>query len=1028
MNGSPSPSPSHRGTVGGVRGRNDLTPVRRDRLLRRAGGAAVVYVEAPGGFGKSSFALQLATSLDQAVAVAEVDEPGDVSAALLGSLRTSGLSDLAGALDAVDPSSFADAIAARPGGVAIVIDEVQRATPASVAWLVGLVERCGSPSRLIVVGRRLGRDLAALATAGPPGSFVTADDLRFDLAESTEVLRGIAARGLDPAAGSADDVIDILHRLTAGWPAAVALAGARLAVGGHLPTTAGSGSLAELVERQLDGSDERSRDIVRDLAHLPLLSAEVTSQAIGPGALDVLLDVGLPVRFRPDGWGEIADPVREHLTDGHRPSPGVVERAAAVYARRGELLAAAILLSRHGRTDDLVGMLSTASPRDLSALGAPSLRVLLDGIDDRSIAGHLDLLVRVARAVEGIDPPLRTTWIDRARHLAGHGSVPDRVARAIATERARDLSRLHQMDEAIEILDEVLARCEADELTTRGRASLSLGLIRLVNEQGTASSTTVELLEQAASSFRAAGDIKDEAVALRALGFGVNFNRGAFEAASEQMGRAAELLGTPDSSRAMFLTFVAEIDRDLGRLDAADSALHESLSIGRRLGDRTAISYAAWELALVAGERRDRAGVDRWTAEARSHADGWIEAGAGVDYFAMVAEVLVQTGDRDAALEHVEAAERHPAAGDYVWPARSARARFETVFGDPVVAERVLDELDAIAPPRERPLRLLTRAASARRRGDTVRADRLLDEAVAASREMGDPMRLERREPELLAIVRGGTTREVVPAIAVDHSTRGDHPEDPASGGSAAGGEVGSAPVSVRMLGRFEVTGAGNDLTPPVGRAATIVKVLALRGAVTAEAAIDLLWDDCDPDTGRARLRNLLNRVRSASGPIVERSGDLLRLAAGLEVDVDRFERAAARVGDTDPSGRVGAARAALAIYAGDLLPGDLYEDWAASARERLRRQHLALVDLVARDALEHHELDEALRLLDIGIDAEPYDVWRYRAAAEALRTQGRAASAAALAARGLRATGELGLPADPVLVALASSAGDVAS
>ena len=229
------------------------------------------------------------------------------------------------------------------------------------------------------------------------------------------------------------------------------------------------------------------------------------------------------------------------------------------------------------------------------------------------------------------------------------------------------------------------------------------------------------------------------------------------------------------------------------------------------------------------------------------------------------------------------------------------------------------------------------------------------------------------------------------------------------------------------MLGRFEVSGAGEDLTPPVGRAATVVKVLALRGAVTAEAAIDLLWGDCDPDTGRARLRNLLNRVRSASGPIVERSGDLLRLAAGVDVDVDRFERAAARVGDTDPAGRIGAARAALAIYAGDLLPGDLYEDWAASARERLRRQHLALVDLVARDSLEHLELDEALRLLDIGIDAEPYDVWRYRAAAEALRTQGRAASAAALAARGLRATGELGLPADPVLVALASTAGDVA-
>ena len=985
-----------------------------------------MFVEAPGGFGKTSFARQLATMRDQAVAVAVVDDPGDVSAAVLGALRASGLSDLAGTVDATDPTSFASAVAARPGGVAIVIDEVQRASAASVAWLVGLVERCAPPSRLVIVGRRLGRELAAIAAAGPPGSFVTTDDLRFDLAESTEVLRSIAPTSFEPTHGSADDVIDTVHRLTAGWPAAVVLAGARLADGGHPPTTAGTGSLAELVERQLAGSEQRVHEVVRDLAHLPLLSAEVTSQAIGPGALDVLLDVGLPIRFRTDGWGELADPVREHLTDGHRPSPGVVERAAVVYARRGELLAAATLLSRHGRTGELVTLLSSATSRDLSALGAPSLRVMIDGIDDRALVGHVDLLVRVARAVEGIDPPLRTAWIDRARHLVELGRAADPIVRAVAVEHARDLSRLHRMAEATAILDDVLAQCDTDELTTRGRAAMSLGLARLVNEQGTASSTTIDVLEQAISSLRAAGETKDEAIALRALGFGVNFNRGAFDAASEQMSRAAELLPSPDSSRAMFLTFVAEIDRDLGHLDAADSALHESLSIGRRLGDRTAISYAAWELALVAGERRDRAGVDRWTAEARAHASGWIDAGAGVDYFAMVAEVLVQTGDRDAALEHVEAAERHPAAGDYVWPARSARARFETVFGDPAVAERVLDELDAMAPPRERPLRLLTRAACARRLGDGDRADRLLNEALAASREMGDARRLERREPELLGIVRSGPTRSVTVTAAGTSYT--DSPEDVVGGavtsGDAAVTALASTIMSIRMLGRFEASTAGRDVTPPVGRAATVVKVLALRGAITAEAAIDLLWDDCDLDTGRARLRNLLNRIRSASGPIVERSGDLLRLASGLEVDVERFERAAARVGDTDPAGRVGAARAALAIYTGDLLPGDLYEDWATSARERLRRQYLALVDLVARDSLDQLELDEALRLLDIGIDAEPYEAWRYRAAAGALRTQGRAAAAAALAERGLQALDDLGLPADPVLVTLASTTG----
>ena len=274
--------------------------------------------------------------------------------------------------------------------------------------------------------------------------------------------------------------------------------------------------------------------------------------------------------------------------------------------------------------------------------------------------------------------------------------------------------------EAIELLDDVLARCDADELTTRGRASLSLGLVRLVNEQGTASGTTSSCWSRPSSSFRAAGDIKDEAVALRALGFGVNFNRGAFEAASEQMGRvppscsARRTRPARCSSRSSPRSIATSV---VSTRPTAHSTSRCRSDDGWATARRSATPHGSWP-SSPASDAIER-GVDRWTAEARAHAGGWIDAGAGVDYFAMVAEVLVQTGDREAALEHVEAAERHPAAGDYVWPARSARARFETVFGDPVVAERVLDELDSIAPPRERPLRLLTRAASARRRGDS---------------------------------------------------------------------------------------------------------------------------------------------------------------------------------------------------------------------------------------------------------------------------------------------------------------------
>ncbi|MFN8023973.1 MAG: BTAD domain-containing putative transcriptional regulator [Acidimicrobiales bacterium] len=987
-----------------MRGRSDATPVRRDRTLRRVGAAAVVLVEAPGGFGKSSFAAQLMAVDDQAAARAVVGDGGDVVAAVEHALRRHGLSDLA-AVAGAGVEAFAAALGSRDGGAVLVVDEVQRATSEGQAWLVDLAGRVVRPSRLVVAGRRLGRELASAGDDDPTVVFVSADDLRFDRSETELAVRSVLDAAGTP--GVDTDVLDAVHRLTAGWPAAVVLAAARLAGGGHPPTSAGSGSLAELVERQLADASPDAVAVVRELAHLPLLSAEVTAQAVGPGALDVLLDVGLPVRFRPDGWAELADPVREHLIAGHTPTARVIDEAADVYARRGELLAAVGLLSAHARAHRLVRVLGSVGPVALAALGAPAIAAAADRLDELEPADEpalAMLLVRLARAIEGIDPPLRARLLHRAARAASvHGDA--RSVRAVDVELARDVARRHDFAASFEVLERVLPACEPDEHLTRGRAALALALGRLVDEQGSATSATIGLFEQAAAAFHAAGDPAGEANARRALGFGVHFNRGAFDVAAGEMQRAAELLPAPDSARAMFLTFVAEIERDLGRLDAAETALYESLSIARRLGDATAVSYAAWGLALAAAERRDRAAVFRWIDETRAHAHAWIDAGAGVDYYGMVGEALVQLGERDAASAHIEAGEQHPSAGSYVWPVRSARARFEAVFGDPVRGEAVLDELDAIAPPRERPLRLLTRAACAARRGDTARAQSLLAAADDAARAMDDPRRLERREPELLAIARStsaagepadGAHRDVDDAVPV-------------------------ASLAVRMLGRFEVVSGGSIVTPPPGRAATLVKLVALRGALTTDAAIDALWDDCDVDTGRARLRNLLNRVRTASGPVIERTGDLLRLAPDVEVDVDRFEAAAARAtvadGTADTTAALGAARTALAAYGGELLPSDAYEEWAAAPRERLRRQWLSLVDLLARDAIAERLLDEALRLLDAGIAAEPYEAWRYVAAIDALRTQGRSAAAAALARRGLEALDELGLPADDRLL-----------
>src|SRR5436309_1116721 len=82
------------------------------------------------------------------------------------------------------------------------------------------------------------------------------------------------------------------------------------------------------------------------------------------------------------------------------------------------------------------------------------------------------------------------------------------------------------------------------------------------------------------------------------------------------------------------------------------------------------------------------------------------------------------------------------------------------------------------------------------------------------------------------------------------------------------------------------------------------------------------------------------------SGPAAPRASaievrdGMLRLEA--EVDVDLLERAAA---DARQAGTASAYRTALALYAGELLPENRYDDWADERRDELADLAAALHD-----------------------------------------------------------------------------------
>jgi DNA-binding SARP family transcriptional activator len=171
----------------------------------------------------------------------------------------------------------------------------------------------------------------------------------------------------------------------------------------------------------------------------------------------------------------------------------------------------------------------------------------------------------------------------------------------------------------------------------------------------------------------------------------------------------------------------------------------------------------------------------------------------------------------------------------------------------------------------------------------------------------------------------------------------------------------GSTLVKITVLGGFRVAvdGAATAAGGWARRsAAALVKVLALAPGhcLHREQVMDLLWPTESPAHSAPRLHKAAYFARRAAGrdDAVVLRDDVVWLFPDADVTVDavRFEQLArVAVREGDPV----AARAALAWYRGELLPGDRYEDWAADRREML---HLRRLD-VLRVAGEWRELVE---------------------------------------------------------------------
>ena len=160
------------------------------------------------------------------------------------------------------------------------------------------------------------------------------------------------------------------------------------------------------------------------------------------------------------------------------------------------------------------------------------------------------------------------------------------------------------------------------------------------------------------------------------------------------------------------------------------------------------------------------------------------------------------------------------------------------------------------------------------------------------------------------------------------------------------------AGVTITLLGGFAASVDGEPVPEKAWRlkkARELVKLLALAPdhRLHREQVMDVLWRDRGPAAAANNLHQAVHVARRALDPeAIELREEVLLLVA--DVDVDRLQLAAA---DARRAGTASAYRAALAVYGGELLPENRYDDWAIGRRDEL-------ADLCA-------ELTEELAALD---------------------------------------------------------------
>ena len=220
-----------------------------------------------------------------------------------------------------------------------------------------------------------------------------------------------------------------------------------------------------------------------------------------------------------------------------------------------------------------------------------------------------------------------------------------------------------------------------------------------------------------------------------------------------------------------------------------------------------------------------------------------------------------------------------------------------------------------------------------------------------------------------VAPVEAGEWPEWPAAPAPSNSRRADTVDD-------VGADTPTAHrLEAKLLGGFEFTVDGRAVSFQNGpRGLMLLKYLLAHHPrpQQRDVLMDVFWPGVDPDRARSRLHVALSGLRrSFKGlidvPVVEFRAGRYQLSSELELrtDVEDFERLAAMASEAEHAGDSATAieccERAIAVYRGDFLVDEPYEDWALLRRETLRVKYLDLLDRLTTSYLADERIGECI-------------------------------------------------------------------